>query len=170
VVGEPAGVTLRIDGKVVGSTGQPYRVSPGAHELQLSHDGYLGHEQKVEVSANEHKKLRINLLREGDDTSTTTFSSSSKSWGWLSIGAGSLVLGTGVLMVAIDGNNSDSDRQARLYDTKALGLGGIATGTLLVGAGVTWLVLTSDDDGDEVMALSAGPTDQGMSVGLRGRF
>ena len=164
IIGTPAEASLHIDDELVGPIGQRYQVAPGRHRIRITHPGHLPQEQEVNLAANEHKALRINLLPKDRAPKRET---ASPLWGWLSIGAGSALLGTGVVLVAIDGDSEQSDQRDRLYDTKAIGFGGIATGTLLVGAGITWLLLGDDD---EELRVSTQPTAGGVSLGLEGRF
>lgn len=162
----PPHAILRIDGVVVGQTGQPYRVTPGEHSIELEHEGYRVASQRLTVLPDEHKALSVTLSRDAAEDGGGTLRSI-LTYGSLGIGAGAMI--AGVSFLVIDGDSSSDGSRDRVQDTKTLGIGSLAAGAALVGVGVALLLTDSDDDDDDIQ-VSAVPTAQGMAFGLSGRF
>lgn len=162
----PPHAILRIDGVVVGQTGQPYRVTPGEHSIELEHKGYRVASQKLNVHPDEHKALTVTMSREASEGGSSGLRNI-LSYGALGIGSSAMV--AGVTFLVIDGDTSSNDSRDRVRDTKTLGIGSLVAGTALVGVGVA-LLLTGSDAADDDIQVSAVPTTQGMAFGLSGRF
>lgn len=166
VTSTPPQAILRIDGVVVGQTGQPYRVRPGEHTIQLEHEGYRVASQTLTVGANEHKALSVSLSKSSQNTSQGGGLRRTLSLGSLALGGGALIAGVGFLVV--DGDSSSDGSRDRVRDTRSIGIGSLVAGTVLVGAGIALLV-TEDDDPRDVH-VSAIPSETGLSFGLSGHF
>ncbi len=162
----PPGATLSIDGTAVGPTGQSYRVKPGDHELVIRQQGYRTATQNVSVAANEHKALTVSLdkLPPPDVWQRRI--------GWGAIGVGVAALSLGGYYIAVD----DGDRQpgepfeATRNDSATTGkvLMGVGIGVAL---GVAFALLTSDSPDDTSgFSFLAAPVEDGLAVGLGGRF
>ncbi len=167
VSSSPSMALLRIDGTVVGQTGQAYRVSPGTHTIELELEGYRSARQELQVAANEHKALRVTLSKaEAADTDGIGMRRI-LAYGALGLGAGALA--TGVTMLVIDGESANaSGERGRVNDTKGVGIASLVLGGLFVGGGVA-LLLTGEDDHRD-MHVSAMPSSDGFALGMSGHF
>ncbi len=168
VQSNPTSAVLVIDDKVVGPTGQSYRVRPGEHRIKIRHKGYRVASQTVDVGPNEHKALTVSLdpLPKPDGTR--------RMLGYISIGVGAVALGTGATFIAIheDEPGPNEPRIEGRRNTKGIGIASVATGAVLVGVGAA-LVLTAKDapsEESDSVAFSAGPTSSGFALGLSGWF
>lgn len=67
---EPSGARVEIDGLSFGTTPLRITLSPGEHEVRLTHPSAGVHEQRVEVFADEETALRPHIGREAQDGET----------------------------------------------------------------------------------------------------
>lgn len=169
VSSSPENAILSIDGNVVGTTGDSYRITPGDHVIKVHLDGHRPAEQTITVGANEHKAVSFSLERLSSKKPSST--NLRTVFGWGAIGVGSAAMAAGLVWIAVDGEPAHSEGEIRdtvINDTKGLGVTSLIVGGVLVGTGITLLLTDSTDP--EAVAVSALPTPTGFALGLSGQF
>lgn len=150
VVSEPAGATVRLDGRALGLTPYQGAVWAGSHQLSLKKEGFTELTQTVEASDGQAAQVTAALVAiaapEPPPRSVQPVAPSRPLWrllgGGIAIGAGAVLVGFGISALAVNGNCTDqpfthNSACADIYSTAATGgaLVGVG-GALLVGGAV----------------------------------
>jgi len=166
---DPPHAILSIDGQVVGPCGQAYQVEPGEHRIEVTFEGYHGAKQSVLVAANENKSISITLsLVKADKKEPREGGNLGKIVGYAALGGGALALGgAAVYLFSVDGDQANE--RGLLRTTKAEGFAA-AGASVLLGAGLLYLLLDGEDPKPDKTAFMATPTGDGFSFRLSGHF
>lgn len=161
---EPAGCTVAIDGQVVGLSGRAYNVPAKAISVRVEMDGYEPQTRTIDMEPGEKRQVEFVLSRVDRDEPGGR--------NWLLIGGlggtGVAALGLGVTWMVIDGDRFDDGRRLR-QRRKSFVPGVITTGigaAMVAGAAIVWW------RGDTAAghAITVGPVEDGVSIGLGGVF
>lgn len=163
---EPSGAEVWIDDELVGHTPLEHVVDPGEHVVRLAYDGYSAQRRRVMAVEGTTDTLRFELLP--SPAAQQKAARRLQPWAIASLGAGTVALGAGVTLLAIDErpfrNPCDPDPQGRCaqrYDTLGGGIALTVAGGVLLATGVALLVLDrrrqpSDTHADHRVRLSRG--------------
>ncbi len=144
---DPPGARILVDGDDRGPAPQTLTLRPGVHTIRLEHPGYNPVQQEVRLAPGVRTETRLALLpvlvSDGGGRRAQI-------GGGVLVGAGTLALGAGWTLLALDGRpnrarcsgaNVDADGDCRfVYRTKWGGAVALAVGAAALSAGVTWLL------------------------------
>lgn len=177
VSSEPSGATVRVDGRLVGTTPWTGELAPGKHQLVVSKSGHAEQSRAVDLPLAKATYVELSLPEQSLGSSSNAGTgvtlppavgeeSEDKSSGmlragpWITLGAGGAALlgaGTFELMRRSAENEAESASQAEYrepYDrmqshqTTARVLAGVG-GALVVAGGVWALLVHADGDGEK---------------------
>ena len=111
-ISESEAVVL-VDGESKGAYGAPLRLAPGAHTLRVERAEFFAFERKIVVPQGGHTNVDVELEPTPEKRATyRSAAQARRSWGWVSVGAGSLfALGGGGFLIWNAGKKSDRERQ-----------------------------------------------------------
>lgn len=111
-ISESEAVVL-VDGESKGAYGAPLRLAPGAHTLRVERAEFFPFERKVLVPQGGHTSVHVELEPTPEKrASYRSAAQARRTWGWVSIGAGSLfALGGGGFLIWNAGKKNDHERQ-----------------------------------------------------------
>ncbi len=172
----PAGATIIIDGEIVGTSPLELSVSPGKHVIRVQREGFISAERELVFVNGVAEKMSFELERLPSRLPGRT-------WGWVSLAAGAVALGTGVAFTAVHADayqpdcdpadgNQDSNQECRfLWNTKWGGVAAAAAGTAWITFGVAVLLNRPGErvrvaDEERTTRLGIGPG----SLVIHGRF
>lgn len=176
----PAGATLVIDGREMGSAPFSGRLSPGAHQIRASLDGHMDAERTIDVapgSASTPQRFAVALTAapvvDGGSAGDRPF----QMWKWPAAAAAVGALGAGAVWMAVDGDPScdapSGVQCAERYDTGTLGIVSLSAGVALgaLAGYMFWSDSSHDMSAETETALtpSLAPTRGGAlgAIGLR---
>jgi hypothetical protein len=154
-------VVVMVDDEQV-AEGVEKGVFPGDRRIVVSAPGYCPEERVVKARAQQIVPVEVQLQRcEG---------AGRRLWPWLTIGAGALAVGGGIVLVAVDDDEQKGgERNYEFRNTAPYGIASISAGTVAVGIGVAGLLLwRGPDEGRPRPVVSR--TVSGWSLGIEGRF
>lgn len=143
----PGSAKVTLDDKPVGVTELELEVYPGTHLVRLERDGYRAETREVSVEDGERALLDVELVPSAGagDHATGDAKRRSSRWPWAVLGAGTLCLVGGGVLLAIDEDRATSGG-VRLPEYRDTALGGaILGGAGLAAIGVsTYLLVTRE--------------------------
>jgi hypothetical protein len=177
VEGTPEGADVLVDGSVVGKL--PYRASivAGRHQLIVRDAGYSRFEQTLDVPAEDGRKLKVQVALEPAPIEAPgaaleasalaqTNASSDRDSSWLVLPITMGVLGVGLATVASVrlASRGDScvqpDAAGRCIEKRGVRVwptvGTYALSAALIGAGIVWIVLGSQEEERAHLAANIG--------------
>lgn len=188
VTSVPMGAEVRIDGKVVGVTNNVFSTFPGKHVVEVRAPGYQAESRPV--TAVDGKTVTTSIsLKPGDSSKPPVQSGPDlgdgtdevddggeggeggggfRKWGPKAmVGAGALAVIGGVVLIALDEDESDMNREAvEIFDSARGGYPLAIGGALTAGfGGYLWWRFSKSDSTPTVSALPGG-----AAVGLTGSF
>ena len=139
VTSDPSGAHVYVDGIDAGTTPIDVPVEPGPHEVELHHEGYRSITATEEVGAEGTAEVNYTLKKKADIPAWLP---------WTAIGVGSGALVSGIVLMAIDGNeikrncNADIDGRCEFVH-KTLPGGVVLTvgGVAAIGTGVALAII-----------------------------
>ena len=163
----PPGAIVTIDGEAIGATDLESKVTAGEHTVELTRDGYRPVRRTVKLRDGEDESLLFTL--QADATANETPGASRPRWPMFAVGAGGLLVATGILLVVVDQPEiEDGVAHVQVRDTKGWGYASVATGVALAGVGV-WGWLSSDEP--EAATRAGMSIEQGgATLHVAGRF
>ncbi len=170
----PVGAVIRIDGQTVGQAPFERVVEPGAHVVRAERDGYVPEQREVEAVVGVRANVQFSL----EPVPRLHRQRRLRVAGWTTLGVGVAALATGIPLMVIDGrpnrvscNGGNVDPAGNckfLYATLEPGIGVAVVGGLLLGTGVTLLVLGRERKSGQQARVSV---QAGWSrLGVAGRF
>ncbi len=113
-------VEVSVDDERLGLYSRPLHLPPGLHHMKLEVAGYLPFEQDVTLIAGSHNTLSPYLsptpeTRAAHDSNVRAH----RIWGWIGVGAGAAIAGTGVALV-VTGSSDKSSAQRDFDANEAL--------------------------------------------------
>lgn len=200
----PADAEIYVDDQLAGEGEVTRAVGAGTHEVRFQKEGYGGLTERVVVNEETDGPiiLRVHMSRtdpEAVEVATGVgpidrLGPARTTYGAIATGAGAVLLGTGIYLVAIDGDTACDEgvpdiECPEVYATGGAGMTMGVVGTALLTGGVTllsWELLAGDADTDEAdqeeieptaeeepartMSLSPAVGPDGAGVLLRGTF
>jgi hypothetical protein len=177
VEGTPGGADVLVDGGVVGKL--PYRASiaAGKHQLVVRDAGYSRFEQTLDVPAENSRKLTVQValepapieapsaaLETGAPEQTNALSQTDSTWLVLPVTMAALGVGLAVVASARLASRGDScvkpDAAGRCIERRGVRVwptvGTYALSAGLIGAGIVWMVLGSQDEERVQLGASIG--------------
>jgi hypothetical protein len=146
VQSRPAGASVSVDGKEMGTTPTTLELPPGQHTIELRKDGFAAASRTVELEPGMRTTSEMRLVPNAGSSSRRA-----KIVGGTLLGVGLASLVGGIVMVAVDGreyekrcdgNDVDADGDCRfVYRLKWPGAAMIAAGAALAGVGITVLAI-----------------------------
>jgi hypothetical protein len=193
------GATIRIDGQVVGRSplGEPLRLSPGEHQIEVTLDGYEPARVNARLVPRDETTRKITLQQHAPEPAPAAQpeptapsplpdrgSSTLSAAGWVTVGTGAILLTggavTGIWALSVDGDLKDQCASDHCPDANSADidrLGTLTTHVLLgvgltaAAAGVVMLLLdppSSEQPADQAaVRLSLGPGFVGATVQQR---
>ncbi|HWO08232.1 MAG TPA: hypothetical protein VNN80_02095 [Polyangiaceae bacterium] len=193
VVGAPAeqGVEVTLDGERISAFGEPRVLNPGEHRLLASSAGKRDFEQRITLAEGQSLSVDVPPLEPVPAAAPAAPSAASQeaaSGGpsrllpWVLVGVGGAVLTGGVVTGVVAAQRAsdlesdcpnhvceeDLSQRDEAFDTAVVADVLMGVGLVATVAGVTWLVLTPDEEG--AASLSGSCDLHGCSASLRGRF
>jgi PEGA domain len=181
--GEPAGATIAIDGRVVGTVPWEGEVEAGEHELRLSHEGYMALDRSFTTSPGVQEQLKIELqLRAKPETpdpkNAPTRRPALVAAGASLVAVGVAGVGTGAGLFVLDGRPyrqgcgpelvDVNGRCPQMYEASAAAGVMVAVGGAALVAGVAVLVHTlRRRNGASATSIGVRPSARGLTLGIR---
>ncbi|MCC6624882.1 MAG: hypothetical protein IT385_26775 [Deltaproteobacteria bacterium] len=184
----PAGAVCEIEGaeRPLGEGGR-VELKKGRYRIALRHDGYLTHEQEVEVIGGEAVNVVVVLGREKEVVRVVEVERQEPvdfgPWSWVSLGLGAVAAGVGTWLVvdgtadwnAVDSDMPKAEAEALVdqgTDKRTGGFVALGVGGALVATAVIMLLLETDGEPAESAGAALGvvPVRGGVGVSLEGAF
>jgi hypothetical protein len=171
IVTDPQGARLTIDGKDIGVA--PYRgsLTPGAHRIVASREGYEAVEMDIDVAAGSADVQGFEVkLTAGDTLPPPPPSRPFRTIKWAGAGATVAALAWGSVWIAVDGKGTCGgpiETCPEVYATRTPGLVIVGAGVAL-GAVTTWMFLR--DRSSSRTEIMVAPTSGGAVGGVKLRF
>ena len=190
---EPDGATVSVDGKERGQSPIGLQIEPGRHEVLIVKTGFV--QAKRTVSALD-QTVKLTVKLEADPTAVAVVpppvappletpppppvEPASEGGGHAGLGwgfavGGAILAGVGTWLTILDGEVTCTDGRGRrecpnVYNTKPIGLPALGVGAVLLGAGVTVLVLDPGEPEGPSAEARVEPTAGGAVLRFGGRF
>ncbi len=139
VSSEPSGAHVYVDGIDAGVTPVEVAVEPGTHEVELHHEGYRSFSTTEEVGAEGTVEVSYTLKKNANIPAWLP---------WTAIGVGSGALVSGIVLIAIDGNeikrncNADIDGRCEfVHKTLPGGVVLTVAGVAAIGTGAALAIV-----------------------------
>lgn len=140
----PAGATVRLDDQYIGTTPLDAEVRPGSYVLTVEQEGYRSEQRDVELAPAAQSTYSLSLRQQGY-----------RKWlPWAALGAGVAATTTGIALLAIHGNEIESDcnpdvdgRCQYLHDTLPGGVTMTVVGAAFLVTGATLAVVWRNKKG-----------------------
>jgi hypothetical protein len=173
VTGKPTRASLEIDGEPRGDTPFEDELAAGDHEIRISKPGYVTQEREWVAAPGVRETLsyQLNPERSGARSSIRPV------WGWLSLGGGIALAGSGASMLALHGRphrpscaSGEVDVNGRcpnMWETRGLGIGLAAGGAAAIGVGIGLLIHSyrKGKRSDEKPSVGLAPSGSGAVIG-----
>jgi hypothetical protein len=178
IVTKPKGATVRVDEATVGLGPHQMNLDLGDHVVTATMDGYVTAEQTIHVreDAGEPQTFELVLAPaatiEGPETGAGV--RPFRTWKWVTGGAAIATLGTGVVLIALDGGDACSKDPMQInckdvYDTQTTGILSAVIGVALGGTSA-WMFVRDKKDAERAASVSVTPTDGGAVGAVRFTF
>jgi hypothetical protein len=172
---QPAGATVKIDGRQVGTSELEQIVAAGARHLEVTHENHDPVDMTVEARAGERLEVDLKLPPRTPHPAVVAAVppvSSKRAWwtlrrivGVTMMAAGAVGLIAGIPMAALDGHRVEN---GVFYYGKGIGAGGGALcgigGALVVTGGLVLLLSRNAEPPRAVLTPTVGPRSAGLSA------
>lgn len=142
----PSGAAVALDGKPIGEAPVERTIEVGRHRVRARLDGYLPLELQFDSTAGTREVVQLELSR-------LPRRNGMRVGGWVSVGLGLAMVGSGAALLAIDGRqyrdrcsggDVDPDGDCRFrYDTRTGGAVALSIGAAALVTGITLVVIAA---------------------------
>jgi hypothetical protein len=169
IASSPAGASLTIDGRPVGTAPFSGKLAEGDHRVHAVLAGRGTVDQTIAVGARGDEPRRFELVLPA--LQLTAADRPFRTWKWLGAGGSVALLAIGIGLLAVDGEptcGDIGDRECKsLRDTKLAGVLSVGGGVAL-GGFTSWMFYR--DHADRGARVEVAPTASGAAVGMSWRF
>lgn len=163
----PAGASVWIDGKVMGTTPLDLSLRAGEHTMNIEREGYSPLRRTFSVTRGVDEVLDLDLVQ-----LPTKFPF--RAAGWTAVATGVALAAGGIYLLGLHGSevgctNNERDpfgHCPKVYKTSVAGASLLGASAVVATLGGVWLYLAQPASG----GLLSGERTAGLTVGARGRF